>query len=985
MRCLILRSMAALICAAATLCLSETTSAQVTKTVGETGADYATLKAAFADINAGTLTGDVTLQIIANTTEATTAVLNGSGTGAANYTSVLIYPVVSNLYIAGNPAAPLIDLNGADHVTIDGRVNATGSVKSLVIVNYMSSATAGTSTIRFVNDATFNTVKYCILRGSEAASGVLFFSMTTGALGNDDNLIDHNDITCGDAMRRPIYAIYSSGNNSGITNDRNTISNNNVFDFLSTRLAAYGIYIDYANNNWTIIGNSFYETTPVIPEESVPYTIIYCVSSPADRFFTINDNYIGGRSPGCGTLGGSTAPWTKPGTRDNKFTAIFIGGGTDFPTNIQGNIIQNINWANSAGASWTGIETVNGGYILLGTETGNIIGAASGNGSVVFTAGSAGLFKGIVLNSQATLQCKNNRIGAITLYNSAGSFTNFYGIFSTGSYQYNYSYIENNIIGSTDPATINSINYVSGNLGSEQMYGIYHQDNAYWSIYNGNITIARNIISGFRNGCTDTTLHSAGCVQGIYVSGGLAVIVGNTIRSLTIANGNNWLTNDIAAAGIVFNSSINLPQTISGNVIYGISNTFPSFTGAVAGIYYAGSTSSGNVVSKNFIHDLSVSFLSTAATIYGIKVTRGKTDIINNIISVGTSDGISTDGIIYGIYESGAAGNNNNFYFNTVHISGEPQNNAAFSYAFYSAANTNTRDIRDNIFGNFRSNQGANGNHYAAFFNYSTPGALTLNYNDYYAPGNGGFLGYFNATDFSDLPIITGYDASSFAVDPLFSNAGGNTGQDYFPGVAIPGISIPVVTTDFYGNPRSGTPLLGALEATISLPLTWLDIKATQQSRQGLITWNTANEVDVKDYTVQHSVNGQNWNTIGYVTAMNKPSGAAYHFIHSSPIAGHNYYRVQQRSENGTSSYSRVVDLDFKGTAGIQVFGNPVQHGQLMVKMPAAGTLFIYSRNGQLIQTTWLDSGMQSLNVGLYPKGLYLLRSGTEVVKFIID
>ena len=43
--------------------------ADVTKTVGATGADYATLKLAFDAINAGTLhSGVITLQIIDNTT-----------------------------------------------------------------------------------------------------------------------------------------------------------------------------------------------------------------------------------------------------------------------------------------------------------------------------------------------------------------------------------------------------------------------------------------------------------------------------------------------------------------------------------------------------------------------------------------------------------------------------------------------------------------------------------------------------------------------------------------------------------------------------------------------------------------------------------------------------------------------------------------------------------------------------------------------------
>jgi hypothetical protein len=69
--------------------------AQITKTVGNTGADYTTLKAAFDAINNGTLTGSITLQIIANTTEASSAVLNASSSGSANYSAVLIYPTIT--------------------------------------------------------------------------------------------------------------------------------------------------------------------------------------------------------------------------------------------------------------------------------------------------------------------------------------------------------------------------------------------------------------------------------------------------------------------------------------------------------------------------------------------------------------------------------------------------------------------------------------------------------------------------------------------------------------------------------------------------------------------------------------------------------------------------------------------------------------------------------------------------------------------------
>lgn len=48
----------------------------VTATVGGTGSNFATLKAAFDAINNGTLTGNVILQITGNTTETSSASLN---------------------------------------------------------------------------------------------------------------------------------------------------------------------------------------------------------------------------------------------------------------------------------------------------------------------------------------------------------------------------------------------------------------------------------------------------------------------------------------------------------------------------------------------------------------------------------------------------------------------------------------------------------------------------------------------------------------------------------------------------------------------------------------------------------------------------------------------------------------------------------------------------------------------------------------------
>jgi hypothetical protein len=100
-----------------------------------TGGNYTTSKAAFDAINSGTVTGIVTIAMISSTSETARASLNASGTCLANYSSVLIYATASGYSVSGTIDNPLVTLNRADNVTIDGRVNATGSATDLVFTN----------------------------------------------------------------------------------------------------------------------------------------------------------------------------------------------------------------------------------------------------------------------------------------------------------------------------------------------------------------------------------------------------------------------------------------------------------------------------------------------------------------------------------------------------------------------------------------------------------------------------------------------------------------------------------------------------------------------------------------------------------------------------------------------------------------------------------------------------------------------------------
>ena len=190
--------------------------------------------------------------------------LNATG-GTANYTSVSVQPsggvarTISGAILAGSP---LIDLNGATNVTIDG-IGTGGN--SLTISNTTASATAGTSTIRFINGASSDTVTRCTILGSSTAAvgtagGNVLFSTSTVAGGNSNNVISNNNIGPAGA-NLPTMAVVGLGTAAN-PNTGNLINGNNVFDFFSSTVSVSGISVQSNNDDWTISDNHIYQSAP---------------------------------------------------------------------------------------------------------------------------------------------------------------------------------------------------------------------------------------------------------------------------------------------------------------------------------------------------------------------------------------------------------------------------------------------------------------------------------------------------------------------------------------------------------------------------------------------------------------------------------------------------------------------------------------------------------------------------------------------------
>jgi hypothetical protein len=590
-----------------------------TKTVGATGANYATLMAAFADINSGVLTGNVTLQIIDNTTETLSASLAASGTGnpgfIANYSSVTIYPTVSGKTIYGNLAEPLIFLYGADNVTIDGRLNRQGTTSDLTITNDTRQA------IAFNRGAANNTIRYCTLKGSmqgTTTGGVIHFYTEYSGVGNNTNIIEYNNITSTTAGLT-CNAIYSAGS-AAVYNSGNIIRYNNIYNVWKSTLSSAFIKLDNYNSDWSFIGNSMYNTENLNAGATGGEGIsaVGIVSN-----MTVNNNYIGGSAPQCG----GTA-LTHASVGNVKFNGIFISSTGN--NSVQGNTIKNISWTITGASQFTAISMLWGNF-ECGTVAGNIIGSSSGTGSIVFTAGSSGgSMTGIYIANIAvdqTVNCKNNVIGSITAANS----NSLYGVTTRGIITWNTVLgninISDNLIGSTD--TPNSIFASSpATDASQKLHGIY-------SLGTGSNVISGNTISNLSS--AQTTWNN-GTTTGIQVDEGTNTISNNIINYLSNSTPSTRTPGNGSVAsvtGIVVASAAAKVNTVTGNTIHNLTNSNASFSGYVIGISYEGGTTEG-AISKNFIHDLFVTGASsTSGNISGIYVYKGVAVFSNNIVSLG--------------------------------------------------------------------------------------------------------------------------------------------------------------------------------------------------------------------------------------------------------------------------------------------------------------------------------------------------------------
>ena len=199
-------------------------------------------------------------------------------------------------------------------------------------------------------------------------------------------------------------------------------------------------------------------------------------------------------------------------------------------------------------------------------------------------------------------------------------------------------------------------------------------------------------------------------------------------------------------------------------------------------------------------------------------------------------------------------------------------------------------------------------------------------------------------------------------------------------------------------TPACYTPVSYILPCSAPLPAYIVDLGANLNAQSGAdIVWNTKNEYQVKQYVVERSADGFQFEDRGVVNAKGNSSlMQSYVFVDRNLPNGKWYYRIRTEDLDGQKSWTHSVMLEKNAEQEnrIQCYPSPVSK-QLGIGIHSSraerSQISLIDLSGRVLfeQAVSLKPGMQQIEISVdgFAKGVYLMkftnRSGSQILKWM--
>ena len=167
-----------------------------------------------------------------------------------------------------------------------------------------------------------------------------------------------------------------------------------------------------------------------------------------------------------------------------------------------------------------------------------------------------------------------------------------------------------------------------------------------------------------------------------------------------------------------------------------------------------------------------------------------------------------------------------------------------------------------------------------------------------------------------------------------------------------------------------------------TLPVTYASFKVQQISKESLLRWIVAEEINTENYLIERSADGNTWSSIGSIKAAGI-NNKEYTYYDENPLAGINYYRIKGIDKDGKFSYTEIEKLIFnKELIHVLIIPNPSRYQSKVYVSSTAKTakVSIYDAQSRLVANTnqTLENGGFILSTSKFSNGIYIMHIETQ-------
>ncbi len=168
------------------------------------------------------------------------------------------------------------------------------------------------------------------------------------------------------------------------------------------------------------------------------------------------------------------------------------------------------------------------------------------------------------------------------------------------------------------------------------------------------------------------------------------------------------------------------------------------------------------------------------------------------------------------------------------------------------------------------------------------------------------------------------------------------------------------------------------------LPVELISFKGILQENQVSLEWATLTEIDNDYFSIEHSIDGRDYNTVGKVEGnLNSTIQRTYQHTHKDPIEGTNYYRLKQVDVNGEFSYSDVISIDYNKLR-LGMYPNPATN-EVFFGSPNQEqiNITIYNNIGTLMLESYTVTNT-GIAIDVLPNGIYnvIVENSSEISQY---